>query len=84
MRLVVPNGSCGGIIGKGGATIRYHSFSLSSCRAYLFAIFMKLLVLIQLVFDTYALDMCFGNMFWHQVVVSYMSVGSLVSELLFP
>jgi hypothetical protein len=53
VRLIVPNGSCGGIIGKGGATIRYNSFSLSSCRAYPFTIFMKL-VLIKLVFDTYA------------------------------
>lgn len=27
-RLVVPNSSCGGIIGKGGATIKYEFYSL--------------------------------------------------------
>lgn len=26
VRLVVPNSSCGGIIGKGGATIKYENF----------------------------------------------------------
>ncbi|XLT27600.1 hypothetical protein HN873_058892, partial [Arachis hypogaea] len=36
VRLIVPNGSCGGIIGKGGATIRYYCFSSLS---YLFTIF---------------------------------------------
>ena len=41
VRLIVPNCSSGGITGKGGATIRYHYFALSSCRAYLFASFME-------------------------------------------
>ena len=27
VRLIVPNSSCGGIIGKGGSTIKYDHFS---------------------------------------------------------
>lgn len=87
MRLIVPNGSCGGIIGKGGATIRCHSFSLSNCRAYLFSMYLKLLP-IKVVFAILILvvvhyTLCSGNMFRLQGVVSYMNAASLVSELLF-
>ncbi|RVW97712.1 Protein BTR1 [Vitis vinifera] len=31
VRLIVPNSSCGGIIGKGGSTIKYDHFSFDQC-----------------------------------------------------
>ena len=41
LRLIVPNSSCGGIIGKGGSTIKYGCCSLYLLKNYLVYFFLK-------------------------------------------